>query len=46
MYLVWQQQRLNPAQMNDFGLGRALGGIFDGDSENVFVLKWSYRFNP
>jgi hypothetical protein len=46
MYLVWQQQRLNPAQMNDFGVGRALGGIFDGDSENVFVLKWSYRFNP
>ncbi len=46
MYLVWQQERLNPDQMNDFEIGRALGSLFEGESNNVVVLKWSYRFNP
>jgi hypothetical protein len=46
MYVVWQQQRLNPATMDSFGVGRAFGGLFEGDSENLFAVKWSYRFNP
>ena len=46
MYLVWQQERLNPDQMADFEVGRALGSLFEGESNNVVVLKWSYRFNP
>jgi len=46
LYLVWQQERLNPDRMTDFQVGRALGTLFDRDSDNVLVLKWSYRFNP
>lgn len=46
MYLVWQQQRLNETLMDDFGTRRAMGSLLEGDGNNVFVLKWNYRFNP
>lgn len=46
MFIVWQQERLNPGPMADFGVRRALGSLFDGDSRNVLAVKWTYRFNP
>lgn len=46
MYVVWQQERLNPARLDDFRVGNALGSLLDADGKNVFVVKWSYRFNP
>jgi hypothetical protein len=46
LYLVWQQERLEDAPMARFGLGRALGGLLDGDGHNVVVLKISYWLNP
>jgi hypothetical protein len=46
LYLVWQQERLNPSRMPDFQVNRALGSLFEADGNNVFVLKWSYWFNP
>ena len=46
MYAVWQQVRANDELLPDFGVGRAFGTLFEGESNNVFVLKWSYRFNP
>lgn len=46
MYAVWQQVRANDELLPDFGVRRAFGTLFEGESNNVFVLKWSYRFNP
>jgi hypothetical protein len=46
LYVVWQQERLNPALMDDFSVRNALGSLFEGESNNLFVVKWSYRFNP
>jgi hypothetical protein len=46
MYLVWQQERLNPTLIPDFRVGPALRSLFDAASNHVLVLKWSYRFNP
>jgi hypothetical protein len=45
-YLVWQQDRLNPALLDDFRVDRAVTSLFDAPANNVLVLKWSYWFNP
>jgi hypothetical protein len=45
-YLVWQQDRLNPALVDDFRVDRAVTSLFDAPANNVLVLKWSYWFNP
>ena len=46
MYIVWQQDRLDPDRMDDFGVGRALGAVFSGKANNVLAVKWSYWINP
>lgn len=46
IFFVWQQERLNRERMETFGLDRAMGTLFDADANNVFVVKWSYWFNP
>jgi hypothetical protein len=46
LYLVWQQERLNRELMPSFALNRAMNSLFDARANNVFVLKWSYWFNP
>ncbi len=46
IFLVWQQERLNPLRMDDFRVRNALGSLLDAGGSNVLVLKWSYRFNP
>ncbi|MBW3628315.1 MAG: hypothetical protein KY464_03360, partial [Gemmatimonadetes bacterium] len=45
-YAVWQQERLNALLMDQFGLNRAVGTLFESDANNVLVLKWTYWFNP
>jgi hypothetical protein len=45
-YLVWQQERLNPALVDEFRVDRAVGTLLDAPANNVLVLKWSYWFNP
>jgi hypothetical protein len=45
-YLVWQQEHLNPELVGDFRIGSELGRLFEGQAKNVFVLKWTYWFNP
>ncbi|MCC7010885.1 MAG: carbohydrate binding family 9 domain-containing protein [Acidobacteria bacterium] len=46
LFFVWQQERANRELMDDFGFDRALGSLFEARSNNVFVVKWSYWFNP
>lgn len=45
-FLVWQQDRLNPARADDFSLGRTLGEVFTGKANNVLAVKWTYWINP
>lgn len=45
LYLVWQQERLSSAHMDDFGVGRAFGSLLNGDGTSALVVKWSYRYN-
>jgi len=45
LYLVWQQERLNPLLMENFSLPRATGSIFEAKSRNIFAVKMSYWFN-
>jgi hypothetical protein len=46
IFFVWQQDRFNRDLMDGFEVGRAVRTLFDGDASNVFVVKWSYWFNP
>lgn len=46
LYLVWQQQRLNPLLMENFAAGRATRSVFDAPARNIFAVKMSYWFNP
>ena len=48
LYVVWQQDRLNDEPMTDFEARRALASLFDGDGQtnNVFAIKFSYWINP
>jgi hypothetical protein len=45
-YVVWQQDRTNAERLDDFHAGRAAASVFDAPAHNVFVLKWTYWFNP
>jgi hypothetical protein len=48
LYLVWQQDRLNDELMSDYSTTGAFGSLFNGSGRmnNVFVVKFSYWFNP
>ncbi len=43
-YLVWTQRRADPAHPGDFDLWRDLGDLFRAPGDNIFMLKFSYRF--
>ncbi|CAN5794054.1 hypothetical protein BH11GEM1_BH11GEM1_28920 [soil metagenome] len=45
-FLVWQQERLNPALIADFAVNDALRTLFDASASNTLVLKWTYYLNP
>ena len=45
-FLVWQQERLNPALITDFAVNDALRTLFDASASNTLVLKWTYYLNP
>ncbi|MFO7732695.1 MAG: DUF5916 domain-containing protein [Candidatus Aminicenantes bacterium] len=44
LYLVWTQRRADHAHPGDFDLWRDLGDLFRAAGDNVFMLKFSYRF--
>ena len=43
LFFVWQQGRSKlRREYGDFDLSRDVGNLFDGDSENVFMVKATY----
>jgi hypothetical protein len=44
LYLVWTQSRADYSDPGDFELWRDLGDIFRAKGENIFMIKFSYRF--
>ena len=44
LYLVWTQTRADYSDPGDFELWRDLGDIFRAPGENIFMIKFSYRF--
>lgn len=45
LYFVWTQNRADYSHPGDFSLGRDLGNLFTAPGDNIFLLKFSYRFN-
>jgi len=43
-YAVWTQNRADYSYPGDFQVGRDLKAIFNAPGENVFLLKFNYRF--
>jgi hypothetical protein len=46
MYLVWTQDRSMSEDVGDFQFGHSVGRIFDGKANNIFLIKFSYWWNP
>jgi hypothetical protein len=44
LFIVWQQQRDDFAQVGDFELNRDLGELFRAKPTNIFLVKVSYWF--
>jgi len=46
LYLVWTQQRELSSDVGQFDFDRAARDVFSGPSNNVFLMKLSYWWNP
>lgn len=44
LYLVWTQNRADNENPGDFSFGRDLGHMFKASGDNIFMLKFTYRF--
>ncbi|MGZ5454470.1 MAG: DUF5916 domain-containing protein, partial [Candidatus Aminicenantales bacterium] len=44
LYFVWTQRREDYSDPGDFELWRDMGDIFRAPGENIFMIKFSYRF--
>lgn len=44
-YLVWTQNRADYANPGEFRLGRDLGDLFAAKGDNIFMMKFTYRWN-
>jgi hypothetical protein len=44
LYLVWTQKRADFANPGDFEFWRDVGDLFQARGENIFMVKFSYRF--
>jgi len=44
LYFVWTQQRADYSHPGDFELWRDLGDLFQAPGANIFMIKFSYRF--
>jgi len=42
LFLVWTQDRNASVSDGDFDFGRDLGGLFDAEADNVFLVKATY----
>jgi len=45
LYLVWTQNRADYAHPGDFNFIRDLGDLFTTPGDNIFLIKFSYRWN-
>jgi hypothetical protein len=45
VYLVWSQSRTGDNMMGDFSFGRDFRDLFRIKPHNVFLIKFTYRFN-
>ena len=45
-YLVWTQSRAASDDIGSFGFRRALTQIGDAQADNIFLVKFSYWWNP
>ncbi len=45
LYLVWTQNRADYANPGDFNFSRDLGDLFTAPGDNIFLIKFSYRWN-
>jgi hypothetical protein len=45
-YLVWTQSRSASDDIGSFGFRRALTSIGDAQADNIFLVKFSYWWNP
>jgi hypothetical protein len=44
LYFVWTQRRADYSDPGDFELWRDMGDLFRAPGENIFMIKFSYRF--
>jgi hypothetical protein len=45
LFFVWTQNRMDFANPGDLRLGRDLGDLFTAPGDNIFLFKFSYRWN-
>ena len=45
LYLVWTQNRADYTHPGDFNFSRDLGDLFTAPGDNIFLIKFSYRWN-
>jgi Domain of unknown function (DUF5916) len=46
VYFVWTQSRSESEAIGDFQLGRSFGRLWRAQSDNIFLVKFSYYWNP
>jgi hypothetical protein len=44
LYLVWTQRRADTSRPGEFEFGRDLADLLRAPGDNIFLLKFSYRF--
>jgi hypothetical protein len=45
LYFVWTQNRSDDRNPGDFRMGRDLSDLFNAHGDNIFLIKFSYRWN-
>ncbi len=46
VFLVWQRQQRDRADVGDFDFGRDAGALFDSPADDVFMVKVNYWWSP
>jgi hypothetical protein len=46
VYFVWTQNRSENETIGDFQLGRSIGKLWSAKADNIFLVKFSYFWNP
>jgi len=46
LYLVWTQTRDDFERIGDFNLGNSIHRLAQANAKNIFVVKFTYWWNP